>query len=84
MSKPHIKDQFQFPTVIQDHKSSTWETVIGRRNLLTTSEHVMAGLCANPNVMKLDGDCWPRTDILAKYAVEIAMDLLEEVKRNES
>ena len=81
--QPHIKDQFEYPTLRQNHDSGKWETVIGRRNLHTASERLMAGLLANSEVMWIDDiGQTPDMEKLAKIAVKAAMNLLEEVEKN--
>ena len=81
--QPHIKDQFEYPTLRQNHKTGKWETVIGRRNLHTAAERLMAGLLANSEVMWIDdAGQTPDMDKLVKIAVKGAIKLLNEVEKN--
>ena len=71
MSKIPLREQFAYPTLREDHDTGKWDTAIGRRNKLVTTEAILAGLCANPALFDEDG-CISLDDM-----VTIALNLTE-------
>ena len=82
MSGPILQNQFEHPTMLQNHDTGDWNTTIGRRNLVTGTERILAALCSNSEVCDISTlDDREQITELTQGAVRIAVSMYAELEK---